>query len=134
MQQIEQYKKLQKKTVSDAEKFAKSSDIQDLTYVKDIHKEGATGNYYDMLLTVMDQKIREYELEKQKAVKTKDEKGAKRFTCLINCTKAERARLEKVKADHVNILKQFKDEEDKRDEKINELMLTAGQPKACNCE
>lgn len=134
MQQIEQYKKLQKKTVSDAERFAKSSDIQDLTYVKDIHKEGATGNYYDMLLTVMDQKIREYELEKQKAVKTKDEKGAKRFTCLINCTKAERARLEKVKADHVNILKQFKDEEDKRDEKINELMLTAGQPKACNCE
>jgi hypothetical protein len=90
MQQIEQYKKLQKKTVSDAEKFAKSSDMQDLPYIKDVNTEKGTEDYYNMMLLMLDQRITENE--------------------------------------------QYKNDDDKRDEKINELMLTAGQSKACNCE
>jgi hypothetical protein len=134
MQQIEQYKKLQKKTVSDAEKFAKSSDMQDLPYIKDVNTEKGTEDYYNMMLLMLDQRITENEIALKEAQKNKDEKAVKLNTCLVGCAKAERARWENLKTEHIRILKQYKNDDDKRDEKINELMLTAGQSKACNCE
>jgi hypothetical protein len=134
MQQIEQYKKLQKKTVSDAEKFAKSSDMQDLPFIKDLITEKGTEDYYNMMLLMLDQRITENEIALKEAQKNKDEKAVKLNTCLVGCAKAERARWENLKTEHIRILKQYKNDDDKRDEKINELMLTAGQSKACNCE
>ena len=134
MQQIEQYKKLQKKTVSDAEKFAKSSDMQDLPYIKDVNTEKGTEDYYNMMLLMLDQRITENEIALKEAQKNKDEKAVKLNTCLVGCAKAEHARWENLKTEHIRILKQYKNDDDKRDEQINEFMLTAGQPKACNCE
>jgi hypothetical protein len=134
MQQIEQYKKLQKKTVSDAEKFAKSSDMQDLPYIKDVNTEKGTEDYYNMMLLMLDQRITENEIALKEAQKNKDEKAVKLNTCLVGCAKAERARWENLKTEHIRILKQYKNDDDKRDEKINEFMMQTIQVKPCNCE
>jgi hypothetical protein len=134
MQQIEQYKKLQKKTVSDAEKFAKSSDMQDLPYIKDVNTEKGTEDYYNMMLLMLDQRITENEIALKEAQKNKDEKAVKLNTCLVGCAKAERSRFEALKAEHLKILKQYKDDEDKRDEQINKLMMKAVEVKPCSCE
>jgi hypothetical protein len=134
MQQIEQYKKMHKKTTKDAEKFAKTSDMGDMPYINDIHSEEGAKSYYDMMLLVMDQRMAEYDLAMKEAQKSKDTKLVKQYSCLIGCNQTERARWENLKTEHVKILKQYKNDDDKRDEKINELMMTAGQPKACNCD
>ncbi len=134
IQQIEQYKKLQKKTIKDAEKFTKTNDMQDMPYVTDIHSEEGAKSYYDIMILVIDQRIVEYEFAMKEAQKNKDTKVVKRYSCLIGCNQTERSRWENLKAEHVKILKQYKNDDDKRDEKINELMLTAGQTKACNCD
>ena len=92
MQQIEQYKKLQKKTTKDAEKFAKSSDMQDLPYIKDVNTEKVTEDYYNMMLLMLDERITENEIALKEAQKNKDEKAVKRNTCLGGCANAARSR------------------------------------------
>lgn len=134
MQQIEQYKKLQNKTIKDAEKFAKTSDMQDLPYIKDVNTEKGTEDYYNMMLLMLDQRIAENEIALKEAQKNKDEKAVKRNACLVGCTKAERSRFEALKAEHLKILKQYKDDEDELDEQINKLMMKAVEVKPCSCE
>jgi hypothetical protein len=70
----------------------------------------------------------------KEAQATNDTQATKRYNCLINCTKAERNRQEKVKTEHLRILNLYKNDVDKRDEKINQLMETQGIPKSCNCD
>ena len=70
---------------------------------------------------------------KNEAQKNNDATAIKRHNCLITCTKNEKTRLEKVKAEHIKIINQYKNDDEKRDEKINQLMETQGQPKPCNC-
>jgi len=125
---------LQKKTVSDAEKFAKSSDMQDLPYIKDVNTEKGTEDYYNMMLLMLDQRITENEIALKEAQKNQDAKAVKLNTCLVGCAKAERTRWENLKTEHIRILKQYKNDDDKRDEKINEFMMQTIQVKPCNCE
>jgi hypothetical protein len=108
--------------------------LQDAPFVKDANSEDAMVNYYNMMLTSLDQSIREHQLGLKEAQKNNDAKSTNRYTCLINCTSNEKNRLEKVKAQHIKILSQYKNDEEKRDEKINQLMETQGMPMACECE
>ena len=114
--------------------FAQSSDMTDLPYVNQVNDSKATSDYYDMMILVIDQSIREHQLGLAEAQKSSDAKATKRYNCLINCTSNEKNRLEKVKSQHLKILAQYKDDDDLRDEKINQLLTSDGIPKACDCE
>ncbi|WP_396177312.1 hypothetical protein [Flavobacterium sp.] len=131
---LKKAKKREKEIKTQAEKFAQSSDLTEMPYVSQVHNSKATSDYYDMMILVIDQSIREHELGLKEAQEYNDAKSSKRYTCLINCTSNEKNRLEKVKSQHLKILAQFKEDEDLRDEKINQLMASDGIPKACNCE
>jgi len=134
LQQIEQTEKLLKNANSNATNFSQTSDLQDAPFVKDANSEDAMVNYYNMMLTSLDQSFREHQLGLKEAQENNDAKSTNRYTCLINCTSNEKNRLEKVKAQHIKILSQYKNDEEKRDEKINQLMETQGMPMACECE
>lgn len=134
LQQIEQTEKLLKNANSNATNFSQTSDLQDAPFVKDTNSEDAMVNYYNMMLTSLDQSIREHQLGLKEAQENNEAKSTNRYTCLINCTSNEKNRLEKVKAQHIKILSQYKNDEEKRDEKINQLMETQGMPMACECE
>lgn len=130
---LQKAKDRDKEMKTQAEIFAQSSDMTDLPYVNQVHDQKATADYYDMMILVIDQSIREHQLGLAEAQKNNDAKAAKRYNCLINCTSNEKNRLEKVKSQHLNILAQYKDD-DLRDEKINQLLTSDGIPKACDCE
>jgi hypothetical protein len=131
---LKKAKEREKEIKTQAEKFAQSSDLTEMPYVSQVHNPKATSDYYDMMILVIDQSIREHELGLKEARENNDAKSSKRYNCLINCTSNEKNRLEKVKSQHLKILSQFKEDEDLRDEKINQLMASDGIPKACNCE
>lgn len=133
LQQIKQAEQLMQNTKSNATTFSQTSDVQDAPFVKDGNSEDAISNYYSILLTGLDQSIREHELGLQEAQKNNDAKAIKSYSCLISCTKTERIRLEKVKTEHVKILKQYENNEEVRDEKVNQLLQNQGQLQPCNC-
>jgi hypothetical protein len=74
------------------------------------------------------------QLSLTEAQKNNDAKIINRYKCLINCYNNEKSRQEKLKLDHVKILNQYKNDEEERDEKINQLLQTSGIPKACECD
>jgi hypothetical protein len=127
-------KERDKNTLTQVEKFAKSSDMVDIPYVSQVNDPKATADYYDMMIIQIEQAIREHELGLKEGQKNNDAKVVERYNCLISCTKVEKVRLEKVKAEHIRILNQYTTDEEKRDEKINQLMERQGMPKSCNCE
>lgn len=131
---LQKTKERDKEAKTQAEIFAQSSDMTEMPYVNQVHDPKATADYYDIMILVIDQAIREHQLGLAEAQKNSDAKATKRYTCLINCTSNEKNRLEKVKSKHLKILAQFKDDDDLRDEKINQLLTSDGIPKACNCE
>ena len=102
-------------------------------YGRKINNSDATANYYDIMINALNQSIAEHQSGLNEAQKNNDTKATKRYNCLITCTKNEKTRLEKVKAEHIKIMNQYKNDDEKRDEKINQLMETQGQPKPCNC-
>lgn len=132
--EFEMYKKQKAKLLKDAGQFAETSDMADLPFVKDASQEKPTGDYYDMLILMLDQSVREHQLGLKEAQENNDAKSIKRYNCLINCTSNEKNRLEKVKTQHIKILQQHKNDEELRDEKLNQLMMNEGQPIACNCD
>jgi hypothetical protein len=134
LEQIKQMEKLNSKTQSKAEKFAQSSDIKDLPYVSDVHAPKATADFYDMQIILHEQTIREVELSLAEAQKSNDNKKINRYTCTKSCYMRELNRLQKVKTEHIQILNQYKDDDDLRDEKISQLMETQGTPNPCDCE
>lgn len=134
LQQIKQAEQLMKNANADATAFSQSSDIQEAPFVQDANSEDAISSYYDIMLNSLDQATREHELGLKEAQKNNDSKAIKSYSCLISCTKTERVRLEKVKIEHVKILKQYKNDEEIRDEKVNQLVQNQGQLKPCNCD
>lgn len=134
LQQIKQAEQLMKNANADVTAFSQSSDIQEAPFVQDANSEDAMSSYYDIMLTSLDQATREHELGLKEAQKNNDSKAIKSYSCLISCTKTERIRLEKVKTEHIKILKQYKNEEEIRDEKVNQLVQNQGQLKPCNCD
>lgn len=134
MEQVKNAEKLMKGTTADLENFQKSSDFSDLPSVKQINNPDATAQYYDMLLLQIDEAI----LEHKKALRSHEQSGyaigIRRSNCLIKCTEAERNRLQKLKSNHIKILNDYKNDEEKRDAKVNELLERSGTPAACNCD
>lgn len=127
------YKPMGEMTGGNAGAFSQTSDIQDLQFVDQINNADATANYFDIMINALNQSIAEHQSGLKEAQKNNDATAIKRHNCLITCTKNEKSRLEKVKAEHIKIINQYKNDDEKRDEKINQLMETQGQPKPCNC-
>ena len=127
------YKPMGEMTGGNAGAFSQTSDIQDLPFVDQINNADATANYYDIMISALNQSIVEHQSGLNEAQKNNDVTAIKRHNCLITCTKNEKTRLEKVKSEHIKIINQYKNDDEKRDEKINQLMETQGQPKPCNC-
>jgi hypothetical protein len=133
MEQFKQLENLYKKMDSDMKDFSKSSDINDMPLLKDSDNPKATAEYYDMQITTLQISIRQAELNIKDAQKAEDYKAVQTYTCMRNCYLKELNRLQKLKAEHIQILNQYKKDEEKRDEKIRQLMETQGQPSPCNC-
>ena len=127
------YKPVGEMTGGNAGAFSQTSDIQDLAFVDQINNPDATANYYDMMISLINQSIAEHQSGLKEAQKNNDATAIKRHNCLITCTKNEKTRLEKVKEEHIKIINQYKNDDEKRDEKINQLMETQGMPKPCSC-
>lgn len=134
LEQIKQMENLKKRTTTKAETFAHTSDINDLPYVSDVNDPKATADFYDMQIMAREQTIREVELSLAEAQIGSDSKVINRLICTKNCFTTELNRLQKVKAEHIKILNQYKNDDEQRDERINQLMETQGIPKACECE
>ena len=134
LEQIKQMENLKKRTTTKAETFAHTSDINDIPYVSDVNDPKATADFYDMQIMAREQTIREVELSLAEAQKSNDNKMINRYLCTKNCYITERNRLQKVKAEHIKILNQYKNDDEQREERINQLMETQGIPKACECE
>lgn len=134
LEQIKQMQNLNSKTLSNAKDFSKSSDVKDVPFNNDVNDPKATADFYDIQIVAREQSIREVELGLIEAQKSNDIKRINQYSCTKNCYITERNRLQKVKTEHLNILNKYKNDEDKRDEKINQLMQTDGTPKACECE
>ncbi|WP_439554403.1 hypothetical protein [Flavobacterium macrobrachii] len=127
------YKPVGEMTGGNAGAFSQTSDIQDLPFVDQVNNADATANYYDMMISLINQSIAEHQSGLKEAQKNNDATAIKRHNCLITCTKNEKTRLEKVKEEHIKIINQYKNDDEKRDEKINQLMETQGMPKPCSC-
>jgi hypothetical protein len=127
------YKPVGEMTGGNAGAFSQTSDIQDLPFVDQVNNADATANYYDMMISLINQSIVEHQSGLKEAQKNNDATAIKRHNCLITCTKNEKTRLEKVKEEHIKIINQYKNDDEKRDEKINQLMETQGMPKPCSC-
>ncbi|PZO30225.1 MAG: hypothetical protein DCF13_04015 [Flavobacteriaceae bacterium] len=127
------YKPVGEMTGGNAGAFSQTSDIQDLPFVDQVNNADATANYYDMMISLVNQSIAEHQSGLKEAQKNNDATAIKRHNCLITCTKNEKTRLEKVKEEHIKIINQYKNDDEKRDEKINQLMETQGIPKPCSC-
>ncbi|MCZ8091841.1 hypothetical protein [Flavobacterium sp.] len=127
------YKPVGEMTGGNAGAFSQTSDIQDLPFVDQVNNADATANYYDMMISLVNQSIAEHQSGLKEAQKNNDATAIKRHNCLITCTKNEKTRLEKVKEEHIKIINQYKNDDEKRDEKINQLMETQGMPKPCSC-
>jgi len=127
------YKPVGEMTGGNAGAFSQTSDIQDLPFVDQVNNADATANYYDMMISLVNQSIAEHQSGLKEAQKNNDATAIKRHNCLITCTKNEKTRLEKVKEEHIKIINQHKNDDEKRDEKINQLMETQGMPKPCSC-
>ncbi len=134
LDQINQLKKVQQNTNKKATTFGQSSDLKDMPFLSEVNNPKATADYYDMLITTREQTIREAELSLAEAQKHNNNKAIATYTCSKNCYITELNRLQKVKAEHIKILNQFKNDDEKRDEKLNQLMQTQGIPKACDCK
>ena len=127
------YKPVGEMTGGNAGTFSQTSDIQDLPFVNQVNNADATANYYDMMISLVNQSIAEHQSGLNEAQNNNDTTAIKRHNCLITCTKNEKTRLEKVKEEHIKIINQYKNDDEKRDEKINQLMETQGMPKPCSC-
>ncbi|WP_298143155.1 hypothetical protein [Flavobacterium sp.] len=134
MQQIKNAEAMLKDTSVDLEKFEKSSDIADLPSNTQANNPEATAQYYDMMILQIEQAILEHKKQLRSHEASGYSTGITSSTCMIKCTEAERNRLQKLKSNHIKILNDYKNDEEKRDAKVNELLERSGTPTACNCD
>ncbi len=133
LQQIKNAEALMKGTSADFDNFQKSSDLSDLPHLMQVNNPEATAQYYDMLILQIEQAILEHKKELSNHEQSGYAVGITRGKCFIKCTEAERNRLQKLKSNHIKILTDYKNDEEKRDEKVNELLEKNATPISCNC-
>lgn len=133
MQQIKNAEAMLKDTTADLEKFEKSSDIADLPSNTQANNPEATAQYYDMMILQIEESILEHKKQLRSHEASGYSAGIASSTCMIKCTEAERNRLQKLKSNHVRILNDYKNDEEKRDKKVNELLERNATPVSCNC-
>jgi hypothetical protein len=115
--------------------FAQSSDAQDLPSTTLVGSELFNANFYNYIIDGFQQSIE----ENQNAIADLDKnttdykKRIAQLNCLKNCATTEKARFEKIKAQHLQLLSQYKNDEEKRNEKVSAFMITNSQPNPCNC-
>ena len=118
------------------EEFAKTSDIQDLPSTKMAESVDFNANYYNMIINGLEQSKNENNKAIATLNKTPDEytkKQISKLKCLNGCIVKEKSRYEKLKKEHLELLQQYKNNTEIRDEKISELMQNNAVPETCNC-
>lgn len=139
---------IKQKQAADAEKkmkdiakssggFAQTSDLSDLPYQKLSSNQDFVADYYDMSISALDNGIKANEKEVgelQKIGYSASSGKVVSLKCHIGCAQAEKVRFEKLKADHLAIMDKYKNDPDKRDELVNQLIQKAtSEIGQCDC-
>jgi hypothetical protein len=119
-----------------ANQFGQTSDIQDLPSIELANSTSFNSNYYDYIILGLQQAIedRQQEIINLDKNTSNYKKRKAELICLKNCAEQEKTRFETLKQQHLAILNQYKEDEEEKNEKINELIQTQGAPKACDCD
>jgi hypothetical protein len=133
--QAQAYEKMMKEAGSSAEKFAKTSDLQDLPLINAAKDEKTIGNYYDLMIAGFDESIREHEISAAEAKKIDNSKAYSRSICLRSCVMLERTRQERLREEHLGIVRRYKNNEDKQQEELDKFAERSAKGiKPCNCD
>lgn len=124
-----------KELIKSTSAFATTSDLQDFPTNEMASSEDYNSAYYDYLIAGLQKSIEDRQLSIKELDKntTNYKKKIAELTCLKSCAMKEKQRFEKLKAQHLNLLVQYKNDTDTRNEKVSELMQSQGIPTACNC-
>lgn len=119
-----------------ANQFGQTSDIQDLPSNQLMNSSSFNSNYYDFIILGLQQAIDERQQEIVDLDKNTSNYAKRKATliCLKNCAQQEKQRYETLKNKHLAIMSQYKNDEEEKNEKINELMQTQAIPTTCDCD
>ena len=136
MAQNSENPRMSKNLISGINEFSTTSDLQDFTTNEMISSQEFSTSFYDYYILALQQAIQDREQEIKDLDKNtiNYKKKIARLNCLKNCAVKEKERYEKAKTQHLNLLAQFKNDADTRDEKVDELMQSEAMPNACNCD
>ena len=116
-------------------KFSETSDVQDLASTALPKSEGFNSNQYNYIISGLEQSRKE--IENQIAQLDKNQSDYKKqlsnLNCLKNCANSEKSRYEKVKIEHLALLSQYKNDDEKRDEKVSVLLQEFYTTVPCSC-
>jgi hypothetical protein len=124
-----------KQAGTSAEKFAQTSDLQHLPFVNSVYDEKTIKSNYDLMIAGFDEAIREHELSAIEAKKTDNNKAYSRSICLRSCVMLERTRWERLREEHLGIVRRYKNNEDKQQEELDKFAERSAKGiKPCNCD
>jgi hypothetical protein len=116
-------------------KFTETSDLQDLASTELPKSEEFTSNQYNYLILGLEQSVKDIQKEIAELNKSQSDykKRLSDLNCAKNCTLSEKARYEKLKSEHLALLIQYKDDDEKRNEKVGSLLQDFHTTLPCNC-
>jgi hypothetical protein len=130
-----QMKKMYEQKAKQMDNFKTTSDINAM--INDANDIATAEQYYDAHIVAQEERIAEINknIKEMKKQPEENEKAIASSTCQLGCNKRELEKYEKMKKEHIEILKRFKQDkkEDKRDAAIEELTTRNLQPTSCNC-
>lgn len=135
LKQAAEAEKMLRKMESGVQGFTGSSDLNDLQSINLSSDDNFMANYYDMSIISLDKGIKENQLEIQEIARNggNPTKTAE-LKCMISCAQVEKVRMEKLKVEHLAIMDKYKNDHEKRDELISQLMQRAAKEVSpCDC-
>lgn len=137
LKQAAEAEKMVRSVSTSATDFSQTSDLNDLPYQDLAGDEDFAANYYDIAITGFESGIKANQKEVRDLIANGYDASSSKITglkCAIACGQAEKARFEKLKADHLAIMAKYKTDTEKRDELINQLMQKAATEMGqCDC-
>jgi hypothetical protein len=116
-------------------KFTQTSDLQDLASTELPKSEEFTSNQYNYLILGLEQSVKDIQKEIAELNKSQSDykKRLSDLNCAKNCALSEKARYEKLKNQHLALLIQYKDDDEKREEKVGSLLQDFHTTLPCKC-
>jgi len=137
LKQAAEAEKMARSISNSAADFSQTSDLKDLPYQNLAGDGDFAASYYDTMIAGLESGIKANQKEVDELVKTGYGASSSKVTslkCSIVCGQTEKARFEKLKADHLAIMEKYKTDPEKRDELVNQLMQKAASEMGhCNC-